>query len=348
MSAKRISLVTTVRNHADECVVLLDSLPRQTRMPDEIIVVDGGSTPEQLAIIKRACDANERFRLIESPGANIGRGRNIGVESALGDIILSTDTGCRLDPQWAERMIAPFEDDRRADFVAGFYKIDPRTFIERVIGTTTMRGALDPVNRETFDPSARSMAFTKDLWERAGGIPDFLAIDDTLYDTKIRAMNIRWVFVEDAIVHWRPRSSLGSFARQMHFYGTAAGHTQLHAENTWYNIRNIALCSAAVLGALWRPALWFLAAAVFAYFWVHGYHHKSWRVMRAIGDWRAYPLALCVHWLMMVGDTTGYLTGTLQRWRNPARYRDGTDRYMRAPVENPARNAINPSLRSVS
>lgn len=328
----RVSLVTTVLNHADACVVLLKSLGDQVRPPDEVIVVDGGSDPAQLAVIRRACDDTQGARLIEAPGANIGRGRNIGIENASGDVILSTDTGCRLDPHWAERMVAPFEDDRRADFVAGFYEIDPKTFLERVIGMTTMRGALDPVCPDTFNPSARSMAFTKALWRRAGGIPEFLDIDDTLFDAKIRKMNVRWVFVGDAVVYWRPRSTFRSLARQFHFYGCGGGHTQIFAESSLYNLRNLILFITAVASTWWQPWCWLIAAALFAYFWIYAYHRKSARVMRAIGDWRAYPLALAVHWTMMLADTSGYLTGSRQRLADPRRYRDGMSAYLRQGI----------------
>jgi glycosyltransferase involved in cell wall biosynthesis len=326
---KRVSIVTTVLNEAENCRVLLESLPSQTRSPDEVIVVDGGSTDGTLDVIRELSARDPRIKLVEAPGANIGCGRNTGVEHATGEIIASTDTGCRLDPRWLEEIVAPFEDDRRADFVAGFYKIAPESLLERVIGTTTMRGVLDPVDPEKFNPSARSMAFTKELWERAGRIPDFLDIDDTLFDHKIRLMNVRWVFAGDAIVYWRPRRTFRSLRRQFHFYGCGGGHTQIFSQSSLYNIRNLTLLMLSIVLALVNP--WALAVTgfLFLYFYVHAYHRKCVRVMRAVGDWRAYFLALAVHWTIVVGDATGYITGSVQRLADPARYRDGMDAYLR-------------------
>ncbi len=330
---KKVTIVTTALNAGEGCAMLLESLRDQVRVPDEVIVVDGGSTDGTLEVMRAACAADDGVRLIEAAGVNIGQGRNLGIEAATGEIIASTDTGCRLDAHWLEKIVEPFEDDRRAEFVAGFYQIAPESFLERVIGTTTMRGALDPVNPETFNPSGRSMAFTKSLWRRAGGIPEFLAIDDSLWDAKIRSMNVRWVFAGDAVVHWRPRGSFGSLARQFHFYGTSAGHTQMSAEGTWYNLRNLALMGAAAVGAVWQPWVWLVVAFLFSYFFVYVHHGKSRRVMRALGDWRAYFAALAVHWVMTLGDVAGYLEGSIQRLRDPRRYRDGLERYMRIGVE---------------
>lgn len=327
-----VSIVTTVLNDAAGCRVLLDSLADQIRQPDEFIVVDGGSTDGTPDVVRAAALQNPRIRLIEAPGVNIGAGRNTGIRHATGCIIASTDTGCRLDPHWLEKIIEPFEDERNAEFVAGFYEIDPHTLLERVIGTSTMRGALDPVCPDRFNPSGRSMAFTKSLWERAGGIPQFLAIDDTLFDAKIRSMNVRWVFAGDAVVHWRPRGTFRSLARQFAFYGTSAGHTQMDAGSSLYNIRNLLVMIAMIAAACFADwGVWLVPAivAAFGYFYVHTFHQKSSRVMKTIGDWRAYFLALAVQWTIVISDAYGYVVGSLQRVADRRRYRDGLRNYMR-------------------
>lgn len=325
---KRVSIITTVRNDAENCRVLLDSLEYLTRRPDEVIVVDGGSTDGTQDVIRAATVRDPRIRMIEAPGANIGRGRNIAIENATGEVIASTDTGCRLDPAWLTEIVKPFEDERRADFVAGVYRIAPRTLLERVIGTATMRGVLDPIRPETFNPSGRSMAFTRTLWERAGRIPDFLDIDDTLFDYKIRSMNVRWVFAGEAVVYWRPRGTFRSLARQFHFYGCGGGHTQILPEASLYNIRNIALLMFTVAVAVMQPWAWLVTLALAAYFLVYAFHRKSMRVMRAIGDWRAYFLSLAVQWTVLLGDAGGYITGSVQRLCDPKRFRDGMNEYL--------------------
>lgn len=325
---KRVSIITTVRNDAENCRVLLESIKDLERQPDEVIVVDGGSTDGTQDVIRAAAGRDPRIKMIEAPGANIGRGRNIGIENATGEVIASTDTGCRLDPAWLTEIVKPFEDEQRADFVAGVYRIAPQTLLERVIGTATMRGALDAIQPETFNPSARSMAFTKTLWERAGRIPDFLDIDDTLFDHKIRSMNVRWIFAGDAIVYWRPRGSFRSLARQFHFYGCGGGHTQIFAESSLYNIRNLALLMFTIVVAIVQPWAWLVTSALAGYFLVYAFHRKSMRVMRAIGDWRAYFLSLAVQWTVLLGDAGGYITGTVQRFVDPKRFRDGMNDYL--------------------
>jgi len=324
----RVSLVTTVLDACDGCAAFLDSLPQQTRMPDEIVIVDAGSTDGTLEVIHRAMERNERIRLIEKPGTNIAQGRNIGVKAATGQIILSTDSGCRLDPHWVERMIRPFEQDPTMELVAGFYKIDPQNLIEAVVGMATMRGALDPVDPEKFNPSCRSMAYTKELWERAGGFPEFIKVDDTLFNFKLRKMNLTRRFVADAIVHWRPRSTLASIYRQFRHYASWRGHTQLDAEGIRYNVRNLAACLTLGIVGIWFPIVWWLLLGAALYFYVFTFHHKSVRIARKLATWRAYPASILVHWAIVFGGISGYLGATFQRWCDRERYKRCTDAYM--------------------
>jgi hypothetical protein len=268
-------------------------------------------------------------RLVEAPGTNIAQGRNRGVAAATGEVILSTDSGCRLDARWVESIVRPFEQEPGVEFVAGFYRIAPETLLEAVVGTVTMRGALDPVDPDRFNPSCRSMAYTRNLWRRAGGFPEWTDIDDNLFNLKVRRMGAPRRFAADAVVHWRPRSSLRGIYRQFRFYATTTGHTQINAGSTRYNLRNIAICALLlIVGFVYAP-LWALLAAGMGYFYVYAFHARSRRVAAKLGTWRAYPVSVAVHWAIILGDAVGYLRGSLQRWRNRAWYRQQLSAYLR-------------------
>lgn len=327
---RTISIVMTVLNDVEGCAAVIESIPAQVRQPDEVIVVDGGSTDGTLDVVRNAASCDRRIRLVEAPGVNISRGRNIGIEQARSEIIATTDSGCRLDPPWLAEIVKPFEEDSPMDLVAGFYRVDCHSLLEQVIGLATMPGQLDPVCPETFNPSARSVAFTKDVWRRAGGFPEWLySAEDTLFDIKLRKMRVHWRFAGDSIVHWRPRRTLRGLAHQSYIYGRGYGHTQISATNNLYNLRNILIAGGLVLAASFQPWLWCLVGCAVGYFYFLAFHGKSVRVSRAIGNRRAYLLSLLVHWTVLAGDACGYVVGTTQRLLDPRRYRDTMNEYLR-------------------
>lgn len=324
-----VSVVVTVRNDARGCALVLASLTEQTRSPAEIIVVDGGSTDGTLETVRDAAARDPRVRRIDAPGANIARGRNIGIAAATGEIIATTDAGCRAALDWLENLIEPFEQDPGVEFVAGFYRIEPHSLLEEVVGLATMRGQLDPVDAESFNPSARSVAYRKSLWSRAGGLPEWLAFsEDTLFDHKVRRLGACWRFAPQAVVYWRPRGSLRSIARQFYHYGTGRGHTRIGAADFHYHLRNLGLVIASAAACAWTHWAGAIAAVLMLYFYVWGFHARARAVRWKIGRRGAYALCLVVLWVVMLSNLAGYVVGTFQRWSRRARYREAMEAYL--------------------
>ena len=80
----KVSLITTVLDASDRIGPFLESVSWQTRPPDEVVVVDGGSTDGTLEQLRSA----DAVTLVERPGANIARGRNIAISAATHDVMV--------------------------------------------------------------------------------------------------------------------------------------------------------------------------------------------------------------------------------------------------------------------
>ena len=105
----KVTLISTVKDCADGVDAFLASLAAQTRAPDEVVIVDGGSTDgtaERFA-------ADDTVTLIVEPGANIARGRNVALAAATHDVIAVTDADCILEPDVARRDHRPDRSGRR-------------------------------------------------------------------------------------------------------------------------------------------------------------------------------------------------------------------------------------------
>ena len=222
-----ISLIMTVRNEAASLRGLLDSVLSGTLLPDEIVIVDGGSTDGTQAIAQGYSEKIP-LRLIEQPGANISEGRNAAIAAALYDVIAVTDAGVRLDPGWLELLTAPLlRPSSGIDVVSGWFAADPQTPFERAMGATVLP-ALEDVKPYSFLPSSRSVAFRKDAWRDVGGYPEWLDYsEDLVFDLALRDAGKRFEFVPQAVVHFRPRGSLRAFYLQYYRYARGDGKANL-------------------------------------------------------------------------------------------------------------------------
>ncbi len=133
----KISFVTTVYNEEKTVGVLLDSLFKQTKMPDETIIVDAGSSDKTLSILSGFTSEESRslprhhprweskkvkLKIFIKPNFTIAQGRNYGIRKATGDVIIMTDAGCVAHRDWLEKITEPFKS-QGADIVAGFYRM---------------------------------------------------------------------------------------------------------------------------------------------------------------------------------------------------------------------------------
>jgi glycosyltransferase involved in cell wall biosynthesis len=200
----KVSLVTTVLNAGGHVDSFLETVAAQTRVPDEVVVVDGGSTDGTLETLRRA----DGITLIEEPGATIARGRNVAIAAATHDVIAVSDADCVLEPDWLERLLVPIEDG--ADVAMGGYRPIAESFLERCMAAVNL-----PDPREwdeaTFMPSGRSVAFRRSAIEAAGGYPEWLAIGEDMYvDHRWREVGMDMRLAREAVVWWRLRPDLRS------------------------------------------------------------------------------------------------------------------------------------------
>jgi glycosyltransferase involved in cell wall biosynthesis len=324
-----VSLIATVYNEADNIGRFAASVRAQTRQPDEIVIVDGGSTDGTPEIVRAELGDAVPLRVIVAPGLNISEGRNRAIREASRGIIACADAGCVMRDDWLKKIVAPLERDPAIGVASGFYAMDSKTLLQQCVGLATMPGQLDPVDPETFLPSSRSVAFRKSAWAAADGYPEWLYTgEDTLFDLKLKALGVGFEFVGDAIVQWAPRPTWRSVYRQFYLYGRGGGHLGNCRDCLlWVAKRAVAVTAIGVAGAFIWP-LWLLLPALLIYDHLFLVHPLARRVAKRIGGFKAYVVTSAALWLIRVARTWGYLWGSIQRWTNRERYVDSLRQYM--------------------
>ena len=98
MSARMstISAIVPTRDRAGMLADALASLEAQTRRPDEIIVVDDGSTDDTDAVLERFGPA---LRILRTPGVGPSAARNAGLAAARGSLVHFLDSDDTLAPE---------------------------------------------------------------------------------------------------------------------------------------------------------------------------------------------------------------------------------------------------------
>lgn len=95
----RISVVIPARNEEQFIVGCLQALKGQTLPPDEIIVVDNGSTDRTVELA-----AGMGVKLVNCPTPGVAVARQAGLEAATGDWVATTDADSRPIAGWLEAL----------------------------------------------------------------------------------------------------------------------------------------------------------------------------------------------------------------------------------------------------
>jgi len=292
----------------------------QTRLPDEVVIVDGGSTDGTIEAIRAwAKGASFPLRLAVREGYNISQGRNAAIEMAEGEIIASTDAGVRLSPNWLEDLVAPLEQGS-AEVASGFFSPDPQSVFELALSATTLPAPSD-IAPDRFLPSSRSLAFRKEVWERVGGYPGWLDYcEDLVFDFKLRRAGYRFIFVPTALAYFRPRRSLAAFFRQYYRYARGDGKADLwRLRHVIRHSTYLVLIPAALLLGLWHDPLWWslLLLGAASVLWTP--YKRLWPMMRDLGPVEKGQAILWVPIIRFVGDLAkmlGYPVGLSWRFRH--------------------------------
>ncbi len=107
-----VSVVVLNYNQAETTLECLDALERaESELVREIIVVDNGSEPEEVAVLRQR-HVRKDFVLVEI-GTNrfFGEGNNIGVEFAQGDYVVFLNNDAFVQPGWIEALTLTMRSD---------------------------------------------------------------------------------------------------------------------------------------------------------------------------------------------------------------------------------------------
>jgi glycosyltransferase involved in cell wall biosynthesis len=231
----KFTLVSTVFNEMGRLDQTIKNLENQTLIPDEIIITDAGSTDGTYERLGRwAQESKTPITILQEKGCNVARGRNLAINAAKYDLIVSTDFGCIHYPDWSNSLVQPFISDGKLEVVGGASSV-----LESEIATLAQKAdyLLNNGYRVIIDPegtiSSRSIAYKKYVWEQLGGYPEWLtlAADDSVFWRLIKKSNYQFFLVKEVKVYWLRHQSFKGFASEAKRYGIGGGETRTNMRN---------------------------------------------------------------------------------------------------------------------
>lgn len=224
-SPSTVTLITTVLNERSGIETWLDSLGNQSRLPDEIIIVDGGSTDGTWQVLS-SWAAPCAVRLLYEPGASISAGRNIALRHVKSDLVAITDAGTVAEEDWLERLCQPF-DDPLVDVSCGLFYPATDGYWMRSLAATTLPEAAE-IRAQSFLPSSRSVAI-RTAWVRQGFLyPEWLDYcEDIVWDLQLKRAGARFFVARSAFVRFIPRSTWFEYWNQYFRYARGDGKALL-------------------------------------------------------------------------------------------------------------------------
>ena len=190
----KIAVIVPVKNEEQGLMELVQKLLQQVTDNDEIIFVDAGSTDRTQEILNQASREHGQVKMIVSPGAYPGKGRNIGIANTDAEIIVQIDGGNLPGPCWLNKMIAPIIAEQ-ADFVWGDYRFMPVikkiSNIELDLGEVYGCSLLRRYGRSSLQDisGGACVAYKRWVWETVGGFPEWTQVaEDKLFVKKIQIL----------------------------------------------------------------------------------------------------------------------------------------------------------------
>lgn len=219
------SLCITLRNETDSIADLWKSIEKQTKKPDEVVIVDAGSTDGTVRYLEKKFKTSKiKLRLIKEKKINRSKGRNIAIANAKNEIIALTDGGCTLDKNWLKEITAPFQE-KFTMVVPGNYEIDNEKINSFGLVAAVLTYKRPKNETEDYLASSRSLALRKSAWKKVGGYPEKIdTAEDLVFAARLKKdANLKHVNAPKAIVYWKPQASLVKQVRTFWNYAIGDG-----------------------------------------------------------------------------------------------------------------------------
>jgi GT2 family glycosyltransferase len=200
----------------------LDALiNNQNRIPDEIIIVNGGGKNDCQKTLEKWQKEFPAINIIQTKNKNLAASRNIGLPYCKGDLIFQTDDDARPLPDWIEKLEKAHTRYPAAGVIGGdIIDAGGRSYLSQIADTATFPHHFSTCEVRSV-PGVNS-SYKKEVISQVG------EYDETLFrgedvDYNWRAIKNGWkvVYIPEIKVYHVHRPTWNGLLRQHYMYGRA-------------------------------------------------------------------------------------------------------------------------------
>lgn len=118
-----VSIIIPARNERTNIGHLIADLKKQDYTSFEVIVVDDHSEDDTVEVVQGSIERDDRFHILSNSGHGKKTALTLGVHSARGSIVITTDADCRVSAGWISALISAF-DNENVKMVIGSVKME--------------------------------------------------------------------------------------------------------------------------------------------------------------------------------------------------------------------------------
>jgi glycosyltransferase involved in cell wall biosynthesis len=240
-----ISVIIAAYNAEKFLAKVLDSVYAQTRLPDEVVIVDDGSTDNTRKIAEEYKEeASKKFtriscNLIVQENKGPAAASNVAVRNAKGEYIVSVDSDVILDRDLIEKCIEEMDKDRTIGVAGGYIRTaNKENFWARINGYDLEYrydhiGGLRAKKAWMSHMSPSNTVYRKEVFDDTGGFSEtFGHTHDVDFSYRITAAGDKILLLKTTGCEHYWKESFSSYIRQNYKY--AYGRMMLVSKKAAY------------------------------------------------------------------------------------------------------------------
>jgi rhamnosyltransferase len=277
----KISVLIRTKNEAKDITKTLALVMDQSLPPDEIIVVDSGSTDGTVALVQQ--HSHVRLLTMRPEDFTFGRSLNLGCAATDADIIVMLSAHAfPYDRNWLKHLVQPFEDP----YVAGVYgkqvpHVDADPPVER-----DYRSFYNDQPRMQTNPndggdrafSNANAAIRRQWWEKRPFDETLSGCEDVAWAWAVLSLGTKIAYAPEAAVYHSHNEQLRQVykrtCRETLALHALYGH-EMGLRDAWKTWRKAVSADWQFILHEKKSRQWLLRSPLYRLFWTYGYLRPS-------------------------------------------------------------------------